>query len=88
MEARRQSGSENHRGFQVWCEKHAIVWDVPPIDSDGSEGEANARLIAAAPELLAVLKDLLEISRNDSDHPKHDSYYDEARAVLAKAEGQ
>jgi hypothetical protein len=52
------------------------------------ESEANARLIAAAPELLAALKALLPILDNDS--PLARAYEDVgqlAQAALAKAEG-
>jgi hypothetical protein len=49
------------------------------------EAKANARLIAAAPELLEALKDLLSRS-------EHDEYYasesDAAEAAIAKAEGR
>lgn len=50
------SGSENHRGFRVGPSgKFAIAW-VPPMGSDVTpEAKANARLIAAAPELLRCL---------------------------------
>ena len=52
------SGSENHRGFDIWSDpkRHRVVGDVYPIDSDGIEGRANARLISAAPDLLAALQ--------------------------------
>lgn len=50
------SGSENHKGFRIVCERRDGWWiaDTSPIDQDGTEGEANARLIAAAPDLLAA----------------------------------
>lgn len=43
------------------------------------EGKANARLIAAAPDLLAALK-MCVIERSE--------WLDEARAAIAKAEGR
>lgn len=46
----------------------------------GEQAEANARLIAAAPELLAALRHLLRYDFGDSDGAK------EARAAVAKAE--
>lgn len=56
-----------------------------------SEGEefANARLIAAAPELLEALKELLELTddpNNDAD--PEESTFSFARSVVAKAEGR
>jgi hypothetical protein len=58
--------------------------------------EANARLIAAAPELLEALKDLLETFESEI-HCEYDgtsmlyeklSYADGARAAIAKATNQ
>lgn len=48
------------------------------------EAEANAHLIAAAPDLLAALQTLVEQAE------RHDAvglYWDQARAAIAKAEG-
>jgi len=55
----------------------------------GSNDEANARLIAAAPELLEALKKAEEAIReiaeeNDGDY----ELADELRAVIAKATGE
>jgi hypothetical protein len=44
----------------------------------------NARLIAAAPDLLEVLESLLSLGRKDTSNPKYDSYYEAARAAIAK----
>ena len=51
-------------------------------------GEANARLIAAAPELLAALRGIIEIGKRDLSNPKYDGYFEEARTAIAKAEGE
>lgn len=48
----RLSGSENHHGFRIGAK--FFLAEVMPIDSDGIEGEANARLISEAPELLRL----------------------------------
>jgi hypothetical protein len=52
--------------------------------------KANARLIAAAPELLEALKNLLNCIYSDSeDSPAHwDSLLDKANLVITKAEGR
>ena len=56
-------------------------------DTDG-ETRANARLIAAAPELLAALKDVLRIAQAASvGVPGNSPRLDRARAAIAKAEG-
>jgi hypothetical protein len=54
------SGSENHKGFCVQQVgrrrgKYAVA-EVYPLDQDGIEGQANARLIAAAPSLYKQLE--------------------------------
>ena len=57
------------------------------------ERDANARLIAAAPELLAALKGILDVLPRDKVHPvgytdgKQDKANDAARAAIQKAEG-
>jgi hypothetical protein len=70
---------------------------ICPAPAVGSH-EANARLIAAAPELLAALKDLLpyaEKHRRDADaesagdrYPRIRAALERARAAVARAEGR
>lgn len=55
------TASENHKGFFVRAKKATrdgkwALAEVQPGDEDGKLGEANARLIAAAPMLLAALQ--------------------------------
>jgi hypothetical protein len=45
-------------------------------------GEANAHLVAAAPDLLAALKGVVAIADRKTDE------FDRARAAIAKAEGR
>lgn len=47
---------------------------------------ANARLIAAAPDLLDALRGILEIGKRDTSNPKYDGYFESARAAIKKAE--
>ncbi len=53
-----------------------------------SHRESDARLIAAAPGLLAALRDILEMIAADDLVPESVSYMREARAAVAKAEGR
>ena len=65
----------------------AHCFDTPGF-ADG-EAEANARLMAAAPDLLAALRQLTRFCVRPGDD-RHDYGYDEgmrqARAAIAKAE--
>jgi hypothetical protein len=79
------SGSENHRGFSI-CNEHGwALADVQPADEDGIEGEFNASLIATAPDLLAVLQELIDI---EGPQPGTVAWADKARAAIAKATGE
>ncbi len=49
--------------------------------ADGPEAEANARLIASAPDLLAALEGVLRVADRKTDE------FDAARAAIAKAKG-
>ena len=54
----------------------------------GINCEANARLIAAAPDMLAALQDIMaESSRDDDDHDVIATIQGICRAVIAKAKG-
>lgn len=58
---------------------------------DGTEeneiGEANARLIAAAPDMLAVLNACRIMLKNRDQRPEEMKLLDAIKAVIAKAEG-
>jgi hypothetical protein len=51
----------------------------------GQEAKANARLIATAPDLLAVLQELIDI---EGPQPGTAAWADKARAAIAKATGE
>lgn len=61
---------------------------VSPLTTIDDQDEANASLIAAAPELLAALEGLISIGKRDLSNPKYDGYFEAARAAIAKAEGR
>ena len=66
--------------------KNGLVAIACTINEGAVNAEANARLIAAAPELLEALRDLLPILDNDGPLPR--VYADvgkRAEAVIARA---
>ncbi len=93
-------GPWRHIGCDVFDGDDSPIAHIDPQEEQPSQTvEANARLIAAAPELLAALKALLapgigtyadaegfaELLRSDDDDTK--AAIDAARAALAKATG-
>lgn len=75
-------------GKQTYEWRFIASIDISPNDPDHSipifEAKANARLISAAPDLLAALKEL--VGQRDA-HFHTLSAWDAARAAIAKAEG-
>jgi hypothetical protein len=74
----------------------AAHWQVDKTDSErviasmtrGEDAEANARLIAAAPELLEALEGILfELGLNGGATPPDSDPCKLARAAIAKAKG-
>jgi hypothetical protein len=57
-------------------------------DIDSDEAQANLRLIAAAPDLLAALGKLVERWDADEIGQIDGEFIDDARAAIAKAEGK
>ena len=89
------TGSENHKGFFVRAEKAArngkwALAEVQPGDDNGKLGEANARLIAAAPEMLAALRKAAVLLAGTCLHAPelqpHETY-EAVNAAIAKATG-
>ena len=71
--------------------ENAFVASVPPpasaVGGTWAETDANARLIAAAPELLATLETLAGRFAVDHSQPDNCDCYCAARAAIAKAKG-
>lgn len=64
------------------------MFDIASLSDETEDIKANARLIAAAPDLLAALDDLLSyLEGYDHDYPEAAPKFDRARAAIAKAEG-
>lgn len=86
---------ENHRfktttesRWTVWSGSEAIAWTNGTDDeSELAQQEANARLIAAAPELLAACKNMLEWARRVKQINPGPEIVNAINAI-AKAEGR
>lgn len=63
--------------------------DCPPVAlTMGKDMEANARLIAGAPDLLAALENVLSAVAYDDGPARDILNLDEIRAAIAKAKGE
>ena len=75
-------------GAKVTDVQDVTVADVPQQPLDTWQATDTARLLAATPELLAALKELIAY---EDDTPFHDIYgasvYAQANAAIAKATG-
>ena len=73
--------SVDHEGFDY----EAVQFNAPGYD----EAAANAALIAAAPELLAALEDVLGYGEDcAADRDERPGCLERARAAIAKAKGK
>ncbi len=95
-----QALDNNHTGIDIDI-KHepfaggtiATIWNGADDDAPGEMEWANARLIAAAPDLLAACNELLAMLKEWSANPDEMSGFSEfkgvhvARAAIAKATG-
>lgn len=75
----------NADGDHIITVDDAEEWTVCIVDDQNNQGDDNARLIAAAPDLLAALHRALNAGiGSDGNHP---TPADAARAAIAKARG-
>ena len=74
------------RGGRYWSVKPGIHEAIDIHEDDN--GEANARLIAAAPELLQACKAALISMIDDSYYQEFKPVIDTLEAAIAKAEGR
>ena len=63
----------------------AMLW--PTDKRSEEETQANARLVAAAPELLEALRNLVGLAEMRGSLHEYRAALDEARAAIAKATG-
>ena len=68
---------------------HTAVADCRTVDVGFEEGKANAKLIAASPELLAACKMVLAWADSEClpQGSQYDGPWEEIEAAVAKAEG-
>ena len=84
-------GRPRHEALEIHSESRRIARSLYEGGSEDNEANANAHLIAAAPELLEALKELCDMVDGlfSIDYHAYDSFTTQpARAVIAKAEGQ
>ena len=85
---------EHERGDIAWVDAGLLCIAECPTGEDGQKMLANARLIAAAPELLAALEDMLNgwryirSTHGDLYGVGWDRAQEKAEAAIAKADGQ
>jgi hypothetical protein len=87
---------EGSQGVRIWQtdenknEKKIVgfVLQSRPLLEIDAETEANARLIAAAPDLLDVLKWFMPFITSEEDDERQAPWVKRARAAIAKATGE
>lgn len=78
---------EENEGSVFWIVFAEADAETAPARAGGDtrdQAEANARLIALAPELLAFVE---RVALPDISNPEHFAFAMEARALLARAKG-
>ena len=78
--------AERYRYIHVYAHGGGIAH----LDTVDGEGMANANLIAAAPDLLEVLEELLSMCQRQEDFHDDDDgcMFERASAAIAKARGE
>ncbi len=78
-------------GWEVWTERGSDRICIITAENVGrSEQGANARMIAAAPELLEALEGIVSslVDQDDEGLIEHAPQIEAARAAIAKAKGK
>lgn len=83
----------NYNGWSIWAEGRGCIaerwYPSACSEAENDEMKKTARLIAAAPELLAALKRLqASVFQSEPHEPNCGCCYHEAAAAIAKAEGR
>ena len=83
----------NNNGYSIWritaakCRAESASRTIAEVVGDSAETEANARLIAAAPEMFELLRKILSSMNDDTDPHWVYGYTSEIIEMLAKIEG-
>jgi starvation-inducible outer membrane lipoprotein len=80
-------GPWEHRGFDVW-EPGKTALSIGSANRPHPEAHANARLIAAAPDMLEALRRIVEetyITSHGAIIGLERGHFEQARAAIAKA---
>lgn len=86
-------GTRLQKPTHIYNNEHEIDWNHD-LYNDGTddiqyrEAMANARLIAAAPDLLAIAEELNECAAYWSEYDVPLGIHDRLRAAIAKAKGE
>ena len=82
MKTKHTPGPWKEDGFKITDSKGKLICRVDSEGGSDAFDMANARLIAAAPELLEGLKALADIAEDEDNYP---TFTERARKAIAKA---
>jgi hypothetical protein len=80
-------GGDSDLGYRSWAELATVYGSKDDGIPGHRKGEANARLIAAAPELLEALASFVFVL-DHGNGPDLRKAYERGKAAIAKAEGE
>jgi len=75
-------------GFRVSCKGSGYIAKALEVFMDKSERTANANLIAAAPEMYAMLNAIETVLSGNSEYNADEINIDYVRKLLSKARGE
>lgn len=88
------SNEPHIRGPSIWTQLYEMAGfklrdEICTVNQHGEQTEANARLIAAAPELLAFAEAFIALANNADMRPEDECHelYAKAKAAFSKAIG-
>ncbi len=70
---------------EIWDKEGVTIAVVPVYHATPRESEANAALIAAAPDLLAALQEMVDVAQNQCPSEQEDDALRSALTAINKA---